>query len=459
MNPVLALILLLLPLTAGTLLARWLSRNAPLPLPLLLALGFGVGTGILTHLFVLLNFVAVPHRFLWVSAGILLLALVMGWLNLKAASSGGDRIALAPRPQLNAVNAALGLFILYIGGYILWSGFNVPIHSWDTFSTMGFKTKIILYSQSLEYIPRFAKFDYPLHLPSLIAWLASGSGGWDDTLVKMIFPMYSLALAVVLFYALRIFTDGRWALAGVALLLSSNFYVYHSTIAYRDITMMFFNCSAVLLILIWQRTEFRTSLLLAALLSGMTSFIKLEGFGYLGIHNLLVLIILFFDKKMSWKDKFLRQLAFSAISIGIYAIFTVYKKTAILPLVPDWRVHHTHFDLNRLSLELGMESLTRMGVVLQRYLENMFLSGNWNMVWVLFFASCLRIETWVRCATLRYLALFLLIFFAIYFGSYSLTQHYYWVSDKYDVMSRSMLHIFPLIPLAICLLNFSPKKD
>lgn len=459
MNPVLALILLLLPLSTGSLLARWLCRKAPLPLPLTLALGFGAGTGILTNLFVILNFVDLPHRFAWVTGGLVLMTALLLWVNLKTPVNTAMRVPFAPRPRPDGVNILLGLFSVYVMSYIVWSGFNVPIHSWDTFSTMGFKSKIILYSQSLEYIPHFAKFDYPLHLPTLIAWLAFGSGGWDDTLVKMIFPLYSLALTVVLFYALRLLTNGRWALVGVALLCSSNFFIYHSTIAYRDITMMFFNCSTVLLILMWQKTEFRSSLMLAALLSGLTSFIKLEGFGYLGMHNLLVLAILFFDKKVSWKDKFLRQAAFSALSIGIYAIFTVYKKTAILPFVPEWRVNPTHFDLNRLNLVMGMESLSRMGVVLQRYLENMFLSGNWNLVWVLFAASCLRLEAWARSATLRYLILFLGIYFAIYFASYSLTQHYFWVADKYDVMSRSMLHVFPLIPLAICLLNYNPDKD
>ncbi len=454
MNPVAALFLLLIPLVTGSLLVKWLNRKSPLPWPLTLALGFGIGTGILTHIFVLLNFIDIPHRFSTVNALMVLLAGILLWLNLSRRPKTIIPSDFGPTPQLNTLNTLILLFVIYQLVYIFWCGLNVPIHSWDTFSTMGFKAKIILYSQSLENIARFAKFDYPLHVPTLMAWTAFGSGGWDDTYVKILFPLYCLCFSVIFCYTLRMLTNTRWAIIGLALLFSSAFFIYHSTIAYRDITMMFFNCSTVLLILMWHKSEYRLSLALAAVFSGLTSFIKLEGFGYFAMHNVLVFAILVCDKNLSWKDKIVRQFLFTSVSLVIYSIFTVYKKTVILPNVPEWSVVATHFDLNRVSLVLEAESLSRMRVVLLRYLENMFLSGNWNVVWVLFFASCLRIGAWARSATMRYIGVFLLTYFAIYFTSYSLTQHYLWVAEKYDVMSRSMLHIFPLIPLAICLLNF-----
>lgn len=458
MSTFLVFLLLLLPLTVGSLLVSWFSRRNPLPLPLTMALGFGAGTGVLTHLFVILNYIELPHRLAMVTVLLGCLGVLLAWLMFVNRNDRRPPISFGPRPRPDIINISLGLFILYLLSFIFWNGYSTPIHSWDTLSTMGFKAKIIYYSQFLDYIPRFGKFDYPLHLPTLMAWTAHGSGGWDDTLVKIIFPLYCLAFSVVLFYTLRMLTNGRWAVAGVALLFSSGFFVYHATIAYRDMTMMYFNCNCILLILLWQKSDYRIALSLAALFSGFTTFIKLEGFGYLGMHNMLVLAILTFDRKLTLPEKFRRQLIFSVVSIGIYAVFAVFKKTQILPNVPDWRVVATHFDLNRVSVSLGVESLQRVNVVIQRYLENMFLSGNWNLIWALFAASCLRLERWAQSATLRYLILYLTMYFGIYLAAYSLTQHYYWVADKYDVMSRSLLHIWPLIIAATCILNHQPPS-
>ena len=89
----------------------------------------------------------------------------------------------------------------------------------------------------------------------------------------------------------------------------------------------------------------------------------------------------------------------------------------------------------------------------------MFLSGNWNLVWLLFVLSLTRLDRIRQSETVRFLLLFLGMFFAVYFFGYALTQHFVWVADKHDVLSRSILHVYPLVVAVICLINAGDDRS
>ena len=42
---------------------------------------------------------------------------------------------------------------------------------------------------------------------------------------------------------------------------------------------------------------------------------------------------------------------------------------------------------------------------------------------------------------------------------YALTQHFVWVADKHDVLSRSILHVYPLVVAVICLINAGDDRS
>ncbi|MCA9394197.1 MAG: hypothetical protein KC900_08345 [Candidatus Omnitrophica bacterium] len=457
MNTFPVLGILMLPVALGTFLTACLTRREPLPWPLTVAVGFGAGTGIVTNFFIVMCYLPVTERFLWVNILAGVTAAVLFALCVFAGVF--RRRPAAPSGMIRFSTLLVAAAVLYIAAFIVWCGTNIPIISWDTFETMGLKSKSIYTSQSLNHIPFRDKYDYPLHMPILMAWISKSIGVWDNISLKLIFTLAAAAAAAVLGYVLRAWTSLRWAVLGVALLFASGFLIFHSTIAYRDVTMMYFNCTTVLLILMWQRSAGKMTVVLPALFAGLTSFIKLEGFGYMAMHNALWLAVLFFAKNMSVREKVTRQLAFTAISVGVYLIFAVYKWMYILPAVPDLAADPTHFDLNRVALAGGGGVGHRIARVAWRYFENMFLSGNWNLVWLLFVLSLTRLDRIRQSETVRFLLLFLGMFFAVYFFGYALTQHFVWVADKHDVLSRSILHVYPLVVAVICLINAGDDRS
>ncbi|MGE0269149.1 MAG: hypothetical protein AB7S78_11925 [Candidatus Omnitrophota bacterium] len=443
---------LLIPTTLGYFLVTLLSWKTPLPFFVKFMLGYGIGAGLLTHWAVILSYFKIPFCAVSINVPILAVTLLLFCLIARIKNKPNLKL-LKYKLKFDTINSIFLLFSIYIICFIFWSGTNIPISEWDTYSTLGLKAKTIYYDKSLNYLPYIGKFNYPIHLELMLAWLSSCLGYWDNTVIKFVFPMSCLAYLVIQYYFLRHFTSARWALFSIVLLLSSAFVVYHSYISYRDITMMFYNCTAILLIILWYSQKQNMYLVLGALFSGMTSFIKLEGFGYLGIHNLLVWMLMYYINFIDTKKKTKLTILFGTISFGMYALFMFYRKLYILPFVPPELLNSEHFNLSHLTLNLSADTLFRIKIVMRRYITNFYLTGNWSLVWLFFLISVLQISNKRISMEIKAFFFVLGLFFVVYLFSYIFTQHYLWVAFKADVLSRSLLHIFPLITILIPLLN------
>lgn len=458
METLIVILYLSIPTALGYSLVNLICIKNTLPLYVKFMLGYGIGTGLLTNWVIILSFLKIPLGTISINIPILTFTIFLTYLSLKARTIPNPP-SFKHEMKFDMINFIFFIFILYSLCFIFWCGINIPISEWDTYSTLGLKSKTIYYNQSLNYLPYIGKFDYPIHLETLLAWLSFCIGHWDNTLIKIFYPISCLAYLVVQYYFLRFYTSVRWALFSIVLLLSSAFVVYHSIISYRDVTMMFYNCTSILLIILWYREKQIMYLILGALFSGMTSFIKLEGFGYLGIHNFLVCMLMFHIKFLNIKEKIKSIAIFGAVSYGLYSLYYFYKNLYILPFVPPEIVNPDHFNLSQLNLNLSSDTLFRIKIVLRRYISNLFLSGNWSLVWLIFLISILHIPRKKISLEIKALFFVLGVFFTIYLFSYIFTQHYLWVAFKDDVLSRSLLHIFPIITILIPLLNIADEEN
>jgi len=458
MELITVILYLFIPTALGYSVVNLISlKNSP-PRYVKLMLGYGIGTGLLTNWVILLCFLKIPLNAISINFPILLTTLFLMYTFFKLKNKV---YLLFPKVEekLDLLSWLFCFFILYILYFIFWSGVNIPISEWDTYSTLGLKAKTIYYNQSLNYLSFIGKFDYPVHLEILLAWLSFCLGYWDNTLIKIFYPMSCLAYIVIQYHFLRSFTSMRWALFSIVLLLSSAFLVYHSLISYRDVTMMFYNCTSILLIILWYKEKQIMYLLLGALFSGFTSFVKLEGLGYLAIHNLLVCLLMSQANHLDLKEKVKYTALFGMIGFSIYLLFMFYKNLYILPFVPLEMVNPEHFNLSQLNLNLSSDTLFRIKIVLRRYVSNLFLSGNWSLVWLIFLISLIHISKKIISIEIKALFFVLGSFFSIYLFSYIFTQHYIWVAFKEDVMSRSILHIFPIVTILIPLLNTAEEAN
>lgn len=436
-------------------------RRHPIPLLFSIALSYGLGAGILTVGMLLLGSLSIPLTMQRTTFILILLPLILTVRSLAGHKHSMPRREglIFPRITFDPLSFLFLIFLMFYTAYIFWRASHVPISTWDAFATHAFNAKILYYEQSLQYFNNMPHNNYPLHVPLLQAWFTLANGQWDDQLIKTPFPFYFISTLIVMYYFLIHYTRPRWALLGLLFLTSSSFLIYHATIGYRDFTLLYYNFTTIVLLLLWNKKNSLPFLILAALFSGFTSFTKLEGAGYLFIHLILLVGILLHQRHISIFNKIKNLLIFSIPSLSICLFFHIYrylslKQTTTQPL-PD----SDAFNLYQLKISISPVLIERLGVVLQKFITNMFFTNNWGIVFLIFILSLLRPKKKNITPEIKFLLLGLFSFFFIYVSAYTLTQHFYWIAHTEDVLSRCILHFFPLIPVLIILINFAQMED
>ncbi len=457
MTPFLALIALMLPVALGYSLISLLDTRKIIPTTLRLALAYGLGSGLLTLWMFLLGALHMPLTIQTLNYPLAtFLAICLLFISKSAKRSFSKRLRHAiPSFSLDPLSFLFLLFILLQTGYVFWRSFTVPVSAWDAFATHTFNAKILFYEQSLKYLSSMPHNNYPLHVPLLQAWLALNLGQWDDLFIHAIFPLYFLSTLIVQYHFLRTYVSIRWSLLGLGLLVSSPFLIYHATIGYRDFSMLYYNFTTIVLLLLWHRKKKNAHLVLAALFAGITSFVKLEGIGYLAIHLVLLTTILAHEQSMPLFRKFRLFFTFFIPAVSVCLIFHVYQHLIHPGTLPP---NNNAFGLYSIGLEHGIDYIGRLSTVLGKIIQNLFFSGNWNLLWLILSISVLQLIHRGISVEIKLLFLALILFAAIYLPAYTLTQHYYWISQTETVLSRCILHILPLATVLIVLINFSKKS-
>jgi hypothetical protein len=239
------------------------------------------------------------------------------------------------------------------------------------------------------------------------------------------------------------FAGARWAVFSLLLLTLSPLFVHHTTVSYRDLTMLYFNCTTVLLSLWWFQTKRLRLLLLAAFFSGFTTFVKIEGMGFLPCYSAFVLVMLLASRELSWLEKVRAQLLFTGIGVAIWAIYASYKSS--LGVV----------DGARYEITFGKEALMRVPAIIDAFTKNMFTSGNWSVVFGLFALSLLRFRRIWRDKLVLFSAMACLMFLAFYSLIAMLSPNFVYLAgaDMSKGLARVFLHFWGLVPVAVVLIN------
>ncbi len=451
------LVSLLLPLSTGHALVVLLCRRASIDLLPCLAISYGLGMGILSQWMLLLGMAQIPLNLMtigipltFVTISLSILALTKLKKNPPSADANRPLWAADPEslasPRLPYMISGLIMwtYVLYNVIFVLWCSLNIPVQSWDAVATVAFKAKIFFFDRSIHQLS-LPHFSYPLHVSFLQSWIALNMGRWDECVINIIFPLTFLAYLILHYYFLKSRTDSLWALAGTCLLLSSNFFIYHATIPYADFSLMYYNCTAILLLLTWDKQKNATLLLLAAIFAGMTTFVKLEGTIYLALHTVLLIFLLKDNREFSLKEKWNNMFLFIFPGYGISGLFHVYKKM----------VGVTGME-GRLKFALTDEHVHRLPAIVENFGSNFFGPGNWNMLWVLLMGGLLLHFQKIKYQRdIKILGRTMGMFFLVYVVFFVLTQK---PIDYYNTVSRVMLHFFPLLTWLIILLYYPQKQ-
>ena len=452
-------IVLALPTLAGAVLLKLVCTRTKLPAYVFMALSYGLGMGVLTHCMLLLGAVGIKYSRTGITAFLAIWCLVctlLIWERRRAASSiaplsSSRRFATA---GIGIMNRLVFIFCAVILGYIIyqiffvfWRSMIIPVYGWDALWVISFKAKVFFYERSLNCLSRMKLASYPIHVPLMETWMAIVMGKWDEQVVKIFFPFAFLSFTAIYGYFLGQYVSRKWVLMGIAILFSSNFFIAHATVAYRDFFLLYYVCTAIMMLLLWRDRGENAFLLLAAICAGLATFTKTEGTYYLFICGGILLFILKEDRMRTLTEKCSKALLFFLPAIGISMGFRAYRLLFSLP--PD----------ERERLFFSWAHLSRFPPFFYKFFSDLYVLGNWNMVWFLLLVSLIvnrkRAARDVRIMLLlRTLAGFIAIWFtAIIFVSHS---GYITIISE-DSLSRLMLHFFPIVPILIVFLNAPPK--
>ncbi len=440
---------LLIPLGLGYVVLRFLPPGKNLPFLLSLALAFGLGTGMLTQWMLLLDIFSIRFSANTINMPLIVFLVFTGvgvWTLTRTRYPRKEplpgQVMGTPQKQLRFSMKALFVvlcvvYVVVMTAYVFWRALSIPIESYDALVKISYKAKIFFFDRKIHLL-RLPHNYYPLQVPLLQSWVSFVLGRWDDYWTKIFFPLYFSSYLIIQFYFLKTIADKYKALMGAGLLVSSNLFIFHATIAYMDFTIMYYNCVALLLMILWHRSETKEAwLMTAGLFSGMMTFVKSEGTVYLIIHVILLLVLLKQLKGVRLKEKISHFLRFIIPSAGVCSIFSLYKIIqGVAPFGHD----------RRMIWDFGMSSITRLPKVMAAYADDLFLSGNWSLLWFVFFFLII-FNRKKLCFYSRWLSLALGLFFLVYTGLALTTRSFAYIGGEYTELglSRLILHFFPLI--------------
>ena len=155
-----------------------------------------------------------------------------------------------------------------------------PMWAWDAVATWGCKARIFYVSRGLDLTCIEAHNYYPNLVPLLLSYLYFALGRVNDSLAKVIFPLWG-ALLLGLLYSLagRLGLSRRRALGLAAFLaLNGTVFIVHLYIAYADLPLAFFTLAGAGLLYLWLADAApRGSLTLSACCLAGMAWCKYEG--------------------------------------------------------------------------------------------------------------------------------------------------------------------------------------
>lgn len=450
---------LILPVSAGYAIVISLFAGRRFSLPATLALSYGMGMGLLAQLMLILGILKIPYGPLsigiplFLTAAILLLFQRKRRLSPDVAVSADHKIRL-PEAVSSFVKAPLAhkalylssaLYLSYVLFLVLWRALDLPVHSYDAIAVIAIKAKVLFYERILTPIRNTHHPFYPLQVPFSEAWVAIVTGKWDDQAIKVIFPAVFISFVVLYVDLLRRHATFLWTVLGILFLTSSNFLLYHASISYRDMFLLYYNCSIVILLMHWHTCDDDAFLLIAGLFAGFATFTKLEGTILIFVYTALIVLLFMKKRSGSFKAMFGRYLKFAAPAFGMCTFYSIYRMAARIPPTPD-----------KGNVEIGLASFGRIPLIVKAFWEDIFFTGCWNIIWFLLAVSILanlkRIKTRPEA---RFILAALLLFFGAYFliGMFTGSFRYIGGSGTSTTLSRLILHFFPLATMLIALLN------
>ena len=251
----------------------WLERAA---------FGFGVGALVITFWMLALTWWGAPFSLGQISGAPLILAgaLLLAPRGRRTLREDVRSLRSRPRVALKGWDwLFLGLLAL-VFLYVLPRATLYPMWAWDAVATWGCKARIFYVSRGLDLTCIEAHNYYPNLVPLLLSYLYFALGQVNDSLAKVIFPLWGALLLGLLYSLAARFGLSRRRALGLAAFLALNgtVFIVHLYIAYADLPLACFTLGGAGLLYLWLAGAApRGSLALAACCLAGMAWCKYEG--------------------------------------------------------------------------------------------------------------------------------------------------------------------------------------
>jgi hypothetical protein len=357
------------------------------------------------------------------------------------------------------------LLLILIAGHLAVHGVEItwrPLYPWDAWATWAQKTRVWFeLRQLVAFVPPEQWLDshdisvfttraslYPPTIPLIQLWTLMGLDQWNDALMNLPWLLCASGLGFALYAQARLWGVGPLpALVAVYLLLSLPLLSAHIGLAgYADLWLAAIYGLAVMALLHWGRNGDKRQGLLALLAVVAVTQIKDEG----GVWALTLLL----PALIVWLPRYwLYGLLVLVLTAGTAVLLTGGIHTEIpgvghLTITAE-RVVIPHLKEFKLGFHPGVGEI---------FVQNMYVWGNWHMLWWLAPAVLLLALPHLRTDRVLIAAYALLaaaagfVVFMFFF-----TELYQWAKDATS-LNRIMLHLVPAMLFILVIVYHAVRR-
>jgi 4-amino-4-deoxy-L-arabinose transferase-like glycosyltransferase len=345
--------------------------------------------------------------------------------------------------------------ILFEVFYAFFRALIKPLEAYDAIAIYGIKAKAFFLANTLpqhffdnsSFV--FPHADYPLNMPLAETLTYFFLGGLNDQLVKVIFPLYFLAILTLVYFFMRRFAGRTYSLLFTFILATIPQFTAQSTSGYIDVPFGYYASAAMLLLFLWFKDAGQRGLLwLSALFAGLGAWTKNEGLMYCVINAVLLAIFFTLERRTVLPRK---QFLYLAGYIGIMVLVNIpwFYVKGLRHLL------NSEINLADLNPENIFHNAGRIWPITYEFQKQFLGPKKWNIIWILLAAAFVAKIRRAFTGELRYMSLAILLAFCGYTAVYLIT-----LSDVSwhlsSAASRILLHF---LPVAVCWLAVALKEE
>ena len=347
-----------------------------------MAISFGLGIGFISLQMLLLYFLNIRFN---------VLAIIIPWAALPILNSilpknvtcpeKTPRVSVRKNTGHKILNFFLAFGIIFEISYAFFRALIKPIESYDAVAIYAMKSKIFFLAKSIPaaYFRDLANIvshpDYPLNIPLFQTFIYTALCSLNDQLVKIIFPLYFLAILALFYYAIRRFGSPTYALLFTFILASIPQFNAYAANAYLDLPLAYYCFVSALFLFRWFEDSKSTRfLLISAVMAALAGWTKNEGLMYCAVNLLLISIFLISDhKKISRRE------------MSAFIIYTAIVAVISLPWL--WLKHSHHIvnsDIGHIDITPSniLKQSHKLGPILYEFQKHLFGPKKWNIFWL-----------------------------------------------------------------------------